>query len=224
MRLVLCDDHRLLVDAFATALRGHGHEVVALATTPEEGYRAVRAHDPDVCVLDLSFPGGSGLDAARRIAAEQPRCKVLILSGRSDPDLIMAALSLGAAGFVLKEQGLDGILLALDRVAAGEVAVDAHLLRAAAKAPQRPVRAYRLRFLTPREREALLRIAQGESTKEIARAMRVSQSTARTHVQNVLTKLGVRSRLQAAALVAKEGLADHLHIDQEPGTATRLGN
>lgn len=223
MRLVLCDDHRLLVEAFATALRGQGHDVVALATTPEDGYRAVLTHDPDVCVLDLSFPGGSGLDAARRIAADHPGCKVLILSGRSDPDLIMAALSLGAAGFVLKEQGLDGILHALDRVAVGEMAVDAHLLRAVAKAPLRPAPVYRLRFLTPREREALYRIAQGESTKEIARAMGVSQSTARTHVQNVLTKLGVRSRLQAAAVVAKEGLADHLHGNEEPRTADPAG-
>ena len=223
MRLVLCDDHRLLVEAFATALRSHGHDVVALALTPDEGHRAVGAYEPDVCVLDLSFPGGSGLDAARRIAADYPGCRVLILSARSDPGLIMAALSVGAAGFVLKEEGLDGILRALDRVAAGEVAVDAHLLRAAAKAPQRPVPAFRLRFLTPREREALVRIAQGESTKQIARAMRVSQSTARTHVQNVLTKLGVRSRLQAAALVAREDLADHLHLDADPAGGDAAG-
>lgn len=213
MRLVLCDDHRLLIEAFATALRSHGHEVVALATTPEDGHRAVGAHDPQVCVLDLSFPGGSGLDAACKIAADYPACKVLVLSARSEPDLIMAALAAGAAGFVLKQDGLDGILRALDRVAADEVAVDARLLRASAKAPQRPAQAFRLRFLTPREREALLRIVQGESTKEIARAMRVSQSTARTHVQNVLTKLGVRSRLQAAAVVTREGLADHLWQD-----------
>lgn len=215
MRIVLCDDHRLLVEAFATALRSHGHEVVALATTPEDGYRAVMEHEPEVCVLDLFFPGGSGLDAASKITSANPACKVLILSARSDPELIVAALAAGASGFVLKEQSIDGILRALDRVAAGEGAVDPQLLRAAIRvpSPRRPVESQRLRFLTPREREALRRIAEGESTKEIARAMQVSQSTARTHVQNVLTKLGVRSRLQAAALVSRERLADELDSD-----------
>jgi len=215
VRIVLCDDHRLLVEAFATALRSHGHEVVALATTPEDGYRAVMEHEPEVCVLDLFFPGGSGLDAASKITSANPACKVLILSARSDPELIVAALAAGASGFVLKEQSIDGILRALDRVAAGEGAVDPQLLRAAIRvpSPRRPVESQRLRFLTPREREALRRIAEGESTKEIARAMQVSQSTARTHVQNVLTKLGVRSRLQAAALVSRERLADELDSD-----------
>jgi two-component system nitrate/nitrite response regulator NarL len=215
VRIVLCDDHRLLVEAFATALRGHGHDVVAVATTPEDGYRAVLEYEPDVCVLDLFFPGGSGLDAAKKITSAQVACKVLILSARSDPDLILAALTAGAAGFVLKEQSIDGVLRALERVAAGEAAVDPQLLRAAIRlpAPRRHAESQRLRFLTPREREALRRIAEGESTKEIARAMQVSLSTARTHVQNVLTKLGVRSRLQAAALVAREGLTDELDSD-----------
>ena len=116
------------------------------------------------------------------------------------------------SGFVLKEQSIDRILQALDRVLAGEAVVDSALLRAALRvpAPRRSTESQRVRSLTPREREALLRIAGGESTKEIARAMKVSQSTARTHVQNVLTKLGVRSRLQAAALVAREGLTEQL--------------
>jgi two-component system nitrate/nitrite response regulator NarL len=217
VRIVLCDDHRLLVEAFATALRSHGHDVVALATTPEDGYRAVLEHKPEVCVLDLFFPGGSGLDAARKITSAYPACKVLILSARSDPDLILAALTAGAAGFVLKEQSIEGILHALDRVAAGEAAVDPQLLRAAVRLPQprRSAESQQLRFLTRREREALRRIAEGESTKEIARAMDVSLSTARTHVQNVLTKLGVRSRLQAAALVAREGLGGELASEQQ---------
>jgi len=212
VRIVLCDDHRLLVEAFATALRARGHEVVALAITPEDGYRAVIEQKPDVAVVDLFFPHGSGLDVTAKITAEWPDSKVLVLSARADPNLVNAALSAGAAGFVLKGQSIDGILHALDRVAAGETAVDPELLRAAIRARPDPVGSHsdRLRFLTGREREALRRIAGGESTKEIARAMGVSHSTARTHVQNVLTKLGVRSRLQAVALLAREGLTDEL--------------
>ena len=210
MRIVLCDDHRLLADALATALRANGHEVVAVTTTPECGYQAVVEHRPDVCLLDLTFPGASGLDMIARITAAHPGCKVLMLSGRADPDLISAALEAGAAGFVLKQQGIERIQVALDDVLAGEVAVDPTLLRVAmtVPVPRRSTGTQRLNSLTPREREALLRIAEGGSTKEIARAMRVSHSTARTHVQNVLTKLGVSSRLQAVALAAREDLSD----------------
>ena len=219
MRILLCDDHRLLVEAFAAALQAHGHEVVAVATNPEDGYRAAVEHDPDLCVLDVMFPEGSGLEAAGRITAGK-RCKVLMLSARSDPDLVNAALQAGASGFVLKDESIEGILRALDRLAAGEIAVDRDLLRAAIRTPARPDRGelLPLRFLTSREREALRRIAEGQSTKEIAQSMHVAQSTARTHVQNVLTKLGVRSRLQAAALVARGGLADEL---REPSPTAR---
>lgn len=216
MRIVLCDDHRLLIEAFATALAARGHEVVALATTPEAGYRAVMEHKPDVCVLDLVFPHGSGIDAATRIMADCPECRILMLSAVADPALVHAALVAGAAGFVLKDESVDGIVGALERVAAGDVAVDRDLLRAAVRTvPERADRqpSQRLRLLTGREREALRRISVGESTKEIARAMGVSQSTARTHVQNVLTKLGVRSRLQAVAMVAREDLTGELEAD-----------
>jgi two-component system, NarL family, nitrate/nitrite response regulator NarL len=215
VRLVLCDDHRLLAEALATALQAHGHEVVAVATTPEAGYRAVVEHHPDVCMLDVGFPGASGLDVIARITSAHHGCKVLMLSGRSNPDMVNAALTAGAAGFVLKEQGIDRIVQALDRVLEGQAVVDSGLLRAALSVPM-PLRSpegQRLRSLTSREREALRRVAAGDSTKEVARAMHVSDSTARTHVQNVLTKLGVRSRLQAAALVAREGLPDEFGDD-----------
>jgi two-component system nitrate/nitrite response regulator NarL len=211
VRILLCDDHRLLIEAFDAVLTAHGHEVVALATTPDEASRAAAALEPDVCVLDLVFPDGSGLDAAAAITSTTS-CKVLVLSGRSDPALVKAALAAGASGFVPKDHSVEGVLRALDRLSAGEVALDRDLLNAVVRAPSgRCAASDQLRFLTRREREALRRIADGQSTKEIAHDMHVAHSTARTHVQNVLTKLGVRSRLQAAALVARAGLADELN-------------
>jgi len=210
VRIVLCDDHRLLAEALATALRAHGHEVVAVTVTPELGYQAVVEHRPDVCLLDLTFPGASGLDVIARITAAHPAGKVLVLSGRADPELVRAAVAAGAAGFVLKHQGIGRIQLALDSVRTGQTVIDPTLLQAAltVPVPRRGTGTQRLSSLTPREREALRWIAGGGSTKEIARAMQVSQSTARTHVQNVLMKLGVRSRLQAVALMAREDLGD----------------
>jgi two-component system nitrate/nitrite response regulator NarL len=221
VRILLCDDHRLLVEAFATALQVHGHEVVAVTTTPDHACRAAVEHDPDVCVLDLVFPDGSGLDAAATISSGT-RCKVLILSARFDPDVVNAAMTAGASGFVPKDESIGGILRALDRLAAGELAVDRELLRGTTRARAGPDRGrlLPLRFLTSREREALSRIAEGQSTKEIAQSMHVAHSTARTHVQNVLTKLGVRSRLQAAALVARAGLADELRMPPPPARSS----
>jgi DNA-binding NarL/FixJ family response regulator len=212
VRILLCDDHRLLVEAFATMLTRHGHDVVATAATPEDGFRAVLEHHPDVCILDVYFPEGSGLDLLAKIVSVDRSCKVLMLSGRSDPCLVDAAVRAGAAGFVVKDESIDGILRALRRLESGEALAEPDLPRPGVNgsAASRRMVSKRLQFLTPRERETLLRIAEGENTKQIARAMRVAHTTARTHVQNVLTKLGVRSRLQAAALVAREGLTDEL--------------
>ena len=113
---------------------------------------------------------------------------------------------------MLKDESIAGILRALDRVAAGDVAIDPALLRAAVRA--RPATGgppgQRLSVLSSRERQVLRGIVAGRGTKEIARAMGVSTSTAGTHIQNVLSKLGVHSRLQAVALIAREGLADEL--------------
>jgi two-component system nitrate/nitrite response regulator NarL len=135
-----------------------------------------------------------------------------MLSARIDPLLVRAALAVGAAGFVGKDESVAGILRALERVAAGDIAIDPVLLRAAVRA--RPASGgppgQRLSILSGRERQVLRGIVAGRSTKEIARAMGVSTSTAGTHVQNVLTKLGVHSRLQVVALVVREGLADEL--------------
>jgi two-component system, NarL family, nitrate/nitrite response regulator NarL len=216
MRLVLCDDHRLLIEAFGTALQAAGHDVVAMATTPEGGYRAVCEQDPDACLLDVVFPHGSGLDAAARIAAARPACRVVMLSGRPDPALVRAALAAGAVGFVRKGDSVAGLLRALSLVGAGEIAVEPELLRAAVRARSHvpvPASRQRLRFLSARERDALRGVLAGRSTKQIAREMGVSLSTARTHVQSVLTKLGVHSRLQAVALVTKEDLGAELGLD-----------
>jgi two-component system, NarL family, nitrate/nitrite response regulator NarL len=216
MRIVLCDDHRLLIEAFGTALRTAGHDVVAMATTPEDGYRAVCEQYPDACLLDVLFPCGSGLDAVARIAADRPACRVLMLSARADPVLVRTSLAAGAAGFVRKGDSVAGILRALSLVGAGEIAVDPELLRAAVRTRSHvpvPAPGQQLRFLSGREREALRDVLAGRSTKEIAQEMGVSLNTARTHVQNVLTKLGVHTRLQAVALVAREDLGAELGLD-----------
>jgi two-component system, NarL family, nitrate/nitrite response regulator NarL len=210
VRILLCDSHQLLVEALAAALRSGGHDVVALTTQPEEALDAAVEQDPDVCLLDVFFPGGAGITTIERIRATT-RSKVLVLSARCDEDAVSAALAAGAGGYIGKNQGIDDVLRSLERVCAGEVIMPVET-SPPSRGPGRPQppELSALRFLTTREREALRLIAEGESTKEIAQSMNVAYSTARTHVQNVLTKLGVRSRLQAAALVARVSGADQL--------------
>jgi DNA-binding NarL/FixJ family response regulator len=159
----------------------------------------------------------AGLELAQQVVDKYPRTKVLMVSATDDPAIVSAALDLGVSGFTRKDQRIDGIVQILERVGQGEIAVDPELLRAAVrhlKAPDIDQAERTLRYLTPREREVLRRIVEGESTKQIARAMDIAQSTARTHVQNVLVKLGAHSRVEASAIVARVGAVDRLGVAQ----------
>lgn len=193
-----------------------------MTTTASAGVTAVATHDPDVCLLDLCFPDAengdaeNGLDAARAIVEHHPSTKVLVLSGVAEPQELSEAMGIGVAGVIPKDQSVEEIADALDVIAAGGTVFDMGLCRGALHCPPghaahpgerlpRPVDS-----LTPREREILARIVEGQSTKQMARAMRITTGTAGMYARNVLTKLGVHSRLQAAALVSRQGLLDQL--------------
>jgi two-component system, NarL family, nitrate/nitrite response regulator NarL len=211
MKLVLCDDQRILCDALATVLEDHGHQVLAVTTTATAGVTAVAAHNPDVFLLDLWFPDAeNGLDAARTITQHHPGTKVLVLSGVADPQILSEAIGIGIAGLLPKDQGVDEIADALDAIAAGGAVFDAGLRYGVTSGLPRQRSKDPLDRLTPREKEILARIVGGESTKQMARAMNITNGTASMYVRSVLTKLGVHSRLQAAALVRREGLLSQL--------------
>jgi two-component system nitrate/nitrite response regulator NarL len=214
MRLVICDDHRLLTEALASMLSTQGHVIEGIAYSADELLRVVAASDPDVCVLDVNLAGGTeGLTVARELAEKHPRTKVVILSAVSDPSVVAEAIDAGVVGFVRKDQKASRIISTLERVAAGEMAIDGDLLRAAVRATPTSPRSdtsRMLSFLTAKERAVLLLLVDGSSTAEIARSLGIATSTARTHVQNVLVKLGVHSRLQATAMIANAGALDEL--------------
>lgn len=210
MRLVLCDDHRIFAESLAVALQSRGYTVLAVATTVAESSAAVTEHRPDICLLDLYLPRREdGLELARAIRAHQPETKVLILAGAADPPIHAMAIDLGVAGITRKDQSVDTIETALKQVGAGLAAFEAEPVHdvgpgRAAMLPRQQSRP----CLTYREAEVLRRITDGENTTQIARAMQISPSTVRTHVQHVLTKLGVHSRLAAAALATRTRLLD----------------
>jgi two-component system nitrate/nitrite response regulator NarL len=219
MKLVLCDDHALLLDALQPALDRVGHSVVAVTTSPDSALEAVQTHCPDVLLLDVGFPNDTGLRVIGDVLHTSPSTKVVILSATSDPEVVSAAIDAGATGFIRKDHGIERVVRTLERVMAGEIVVDPDLLRAMVSrrsAAETHDARWLASFLTDREREVLARIGAGQTTAEMAAAMGVARSTARTHVQSVLQKLGVHTRLQAATVIF--GLADRPALPPRPGS------
>lgn len=209
MRLLLCDDNRILCDALGVALQARGHQILATATTTRLGIAEVARHRPDACVLDLRFPDPpDGLGAARVIRQRYPETAVLVLSGFADPAVLAEATRIGVAGVLRKDQNVDHIAGALDVIAAGGVVFNSiHT----GPARSRRMRRYSPEHdLTSREKEVLRRIVAGQSTGQMSREMNVATSTLRTYVTNVLAKLGAHTRLEAAVLATRENLlGDH---------------
>ncbi|HJR19709.1 MAG TPA: response regulator transcription factor [Actinomycetota bacterium] len=204
MKILLCDDHRLLVETFASLMQASGHEIVDCVLDPAAAVEVVAREPVDVCVMDMSFDGleDAGIEAIGAIIAASPTTKVAVLSASGEPDLIARALGAGASAYLLKSEDVDRIL---STIAALEFAETDDVRVAAPRSPE-PTQAPHLRFMTPREREVLTRLVQGQSTVAIAREMGVAYSTARTHIQNVLTKLGVHSKLAAVTYAVRNGL------------------
>jgi len=202
MRLIVCDDHTLLTEALSMALTDKGHTVVATALDPDEAVEAAREHQPDACLLDVYFPFGNGLSAIRRIHDVSPDTKVVMLGGSTGGALVSQAISEGAQGFVSKAKPIEAVIEALEMARRGYLAVDPLMLQGALSPHgQSDDPLWVLKFLTRREWAVLRCIMEGLNTQLMADQLGVSRSTARTHVQNLLTKLGVHSRLQAAALM-----------------------
>ena len=224
VRLVVVDDHRLLAEALASALRLRGHRVLAAAAPSAGAAELVVNRGPEVCLWGTAEPGAPGVfDALERIRNERPQTAVVVLGPVTQARGIAAAFAAGAVGYVRHDERIEGVERAIVRARAGEVAVAPVLLREAFAelldpADQPDDEAARLlRVLTQREVEVLVRVAEGEDTRLIAAGMGIASSTARTHVQRVLVKLGVGSRLEAAALAARTGLLERAVRSGSPG-------
>jgi two-component system nitrate/nitrite response regulator NarL len=213
VRLVICDNQRILAEALAAALEECGHQVLAVTTTVTDGLSAVSADGPDVCLLELTLGDQlGGLDVARAIRQWYPDTKVLVLSQVTDPEKLSQVKSSGAVGFLNKDLSVDQIAAALDVIAAGGRVLGPGLLRVRSRGTARPDPGSPLDKLSPREKEIVTRIVHGESTRQMSFAMSVTAETVRTYVKNVLAKLGAHSRLQLAALASR----DSCLFDQAP--------
>lgn len=206
LEIVLADDQGVVVDALAALLTQGGYRVVGTADNQAELLRQVRELQPDLCVLGNRFPDGAGVDALPALFEASPRTKIVMLTGQRDAETMRRALDAGAAGYVHKSREARVLLDALRRVSDGELVVEGSFSRASGAAAEEP-QLFRLAgYLTQREYECLAMLAEGLATDAMACRLGVSRATVRTHVQAVLTKLGVHSRLEAASVATRYGL------------------
>jgi two-component system nitrate/nitrite response regulator NarL len=205
--VVLADDHVVFLDALTMVLTESGHRVVAATSTRAALLDSVQALRPDVCVMEAEFPDGDAIDAIAVIFGTSPTTKVVVLTADDNPDPVRRALAAGAVGYLHKSRGISALLGALQRVSSGEIVVEGTFALAKGCTPGTSQHLLQLAtYLTPRELECLELLAGGLSTSSIARRLGVSATTIRSHVQAVLTKLGVHSRLEAASVAIRHGL------------------
>ncbi|MFG2891342.1 response regulator [Streptomyces sp. NPDC048248] len=211
IRVVVADDQELVRAGFAMILAAQpGIEVVAESGDGFEAVGAARAHRPDIVLLDIRMPGMGGIEAARIICGETD-CRVIMLTTWGQDDYLFDALSAGASGFLLKDVRRDDLVHAVRVVAAGDSLLAPSVTRTliaafTSGAAGPPPRTERLGVLTARERETMRLLGGGLSNAEIATALVVSEHTVKTHVSNVLTKLGLRDRVQAVIAAYETGL------------------
>lgn len=203
VRVVVVDDHPLVVDGLRLALELAGMDVVAVAGTVAEAVEAARQHMPDVIVMDIQLPDGTGIAATRAVLDVSPTTGVLMLTMLDTPDTLHAALQAGARGYVVKGARRDEIVRAVSAVASGEAIFGAsmagHLLAGAAQAkPSRPGPP-----LTEREQDVLDLVGQGLTNAVIGERLGISAKTVANHVSVLLTKLQVTDRAQAALLASR---------------------
>ena len=193
--VLIIDDHRMFAEALQILISVERDlEAAGIAETAEEGLRMVRVQRPDVVVMDIDLPGIDGLTATEQLIRTDPECKIVVVTSLLDADLVGRAAATGAFGFVAKQRAAEELIDAIRSAAKGEDRLRPSLLRMLSRPAQPtgpPV------GLTSRELEILQGLADGRSTDELASSLFLSRRTVQGHVQNILSKLQVRSKLEA---------------------------
>ncbi len=214
VRALIIDDHVLFAEAIKPALASSGVEVVGVATTGAEGLRAVAELRPELVLVDLGLPDQSGLSVGRAIAAEHPEVKVLALTALEDPRAVREAIRVGFHGYLTKDTPVARFVQAVHAALGGQVVMPRRLAMRQARSAEEETARLLASQLTAREREVLALLAAGATGREIAARLSISRNTVRTHVQSILTKLQVHSRLEAAVFATKHRLL--VEVDASP--------
>jgi DNA-binding NarL/FixJ family response regulator len=209
IRVFLVDDHPVVREGLRTFLESRdGIEVVGEAGDGESAVTAIERLHPDVVLMDLVMPGMGGVAAIRRIRERVPTTRVVVLTSFASDDQVIPAVQAGAAGYLLKDVEPSGLEAAIRLVHEGEALLDPQVAGRVMQEVAHPAPGSDLAALTPREREVLGLLGRGMSNRELADTLVVSEKTVKTHVSNILMKLGLHDRTQAALLAVREGVVD----------------
>jgi DNA-binding NarL/FixJ family response regulator len=211
IRILIADDHTVLREALVTTLRGSGDCVVVAEAG--DGVAAIeQAHvfKPDVAVVDISMPRLNGMEVVRRLTAELPRTRVLVLTMHEEEEYVLQVVRAGASGYLVKHAATAELLNAIRAIAGGGVWFGPYATRVIAEQLQQPnrVTADPYGALSPREREVLHLVVDGLTIKEIAQRLEISTKTAENHRGRVLTKLGVRNSAELVRYAMRKHLVD----------------
>jgi len=207
LRVFLLDDHEVVRRGVRDMLEATGDiEVVGEAATAAEALQRVPATAPDVAVLDVRLPDGSGIEVCRELRSQLPDLKCLMLTSFTDDEALIDALMAGASGYVLKDIRSGGLVESIRRVAAGESLLDPHATARVLERLRNPTaRDERLASLSPQESRILGLLAKGMTNRQIATEMYLAEKTVKNYVSNLLLKLGMHRRTEAAVYAARLG-------------------
>ncbi len=212
IRILIADDHEVVRIGLAALLDAQaGFSVVAQASSGDEAVRLARRHRPDVVVMDIRMPGGSGIDACRAITAERAETPVVMLTSHADSVSLFDAIDAGASGYVLKRVGSTALVDAVRTVAGGGSLLDPAVTRSVLdrlRNASRLEEAGAFADLTDQERRVLAHLADGASNREVAERMGLAEKTARNYVSSILAKLTLESRAQAAGYAIRNRLPE----------------
>ena len=211
LRLLVVDDHEVVRQGLVSLLdRREGFEVVAQAGSVAESLDAAARFEPDLVIMDVRLPDGSGIEACREIRTMRPQTRVIMLTSYPDEEAVLSAIIAGASGYLLKQVRGRDLVSALEAVGRGESLLDPAVTEKVLERVRRVATGTvtdELADLTSQERKILLLVAEGKTNKEIASEVYLSDKTVKNYVSSILTKLNLQRRAQAAAFVAKHRLA-----------------
>jgi len=210
LRLLVVDDHEVVRQGLVSLLERREHfQVVAEAGTAAEAVEMARKFEPDLIIMDVRLPDGSGIEACREIRAEFPTTKVVILTSYPDEEAVLSAIIAGASGYLLKQIRGRDLVSALESVGRGESLLDPAVTEKVLDRVRRIATGTytdELAQLTQQEQKILLLVAEGKTNKEIASEVFLSDKTVKNYVSSILSKLNLERRAQAAAFVARHRL------------------
>ncbi|OCA89862.1 response regulator [Bacillus sp. FJAT-27986] len=207
IKIVLVDDHHVVRKGLALLLNSHPDmSVIGEGTNGKEAIELAKKLTPEIMIMDLLMPVMDGIDATKHIVETIPNVKVLILTSMSDQNHAIPALDAGASGYLLKESDPEELILAIKKAVNGEIYIHSKITAELMTVLQtNKSKQNSLESLTQREKEVLKEITNGKSNKEIASALYITEKTVKTHVSNILSKLELQDRTQAALFAIRNG-------------------